>query len=483
MSLDLLLINPGASHLTYQGLARDLTAIEPPLWCRLIAGYCVDRGWSVEILDVPVVKWFLKDVADLVEAKAPRLVGMVVYGHQPSASTQEMDGAGAICRAIKARYPIQQIVIAGGHVSALPVRTMRAETVDYICVGEGPVTIERLLAGDSLHKIPGLFYHHKHSELGGSEPPPLLSANDLHGNAWDLLPMDLYRAHNWQCFDGSPRQPYASIYTSLGCPFACSFCCINAPFGGRGYRIRSPEAIIAEVQFLWRQYGVRTLKITDEMFVLKPAHYMPILEGLSRLPYAGELNIWAYARVDTVKPDTLALMRRAGIRWLALGIESGSAHVRDGAEKYFGDSDIRDAVRAIQAAGINVIGNFIFGLPDDTAETMQATLDLALDLKCEFANFYSAMAYPGSRLFAEAKPEDLPAAWSGYSQHSRDCQPLPTATLTSADVLRFRDAAFQRYFTDTAYLDMMGDKFGAGALREIDAMVRQTLRRELLEAA
>ena len=83
------------------------------------------------------------------------------------------------------------------------------------------------------------------------------------------------------------------------------------------------------------------------------------------------LNIWAYARVDTVKPHMLEKLRKAGIRWLALGIESGSEHVRDGAEKSFSQAEIIEVVRQIQAAGISVIGNFIFGLPDDDERTMR----------------------------------------------------------------------------------------------------------------
>src|SRR6185437_5960378 len=174
------------------------------------------------------------------------------------------------------------------------------------------------------------------------------------------------------------------------------------------------------------------------------------------------LNIWAYARVDTVKPHMLDRLRKAGFRWLALGIESGSEHVRDGAEKSFNQQEIIDIVRQIQNAGISVIGNFIFGLPDDNMRTMQETLDLALELNCEFGNFYSAMAYPGSPLYRMAVENQwpLPEQWSGFSQHSYDCLPLPTEHISAAEVLRFRDQAFDNYFTSRRYLDMVTQKFG-----------------------
>lgn len=93
-------------------------------------------------------------------------------------------------------------------------------------------------------------------------------------------------------------------------------------------------------------------------------------------------------------------LRKAGFCWLVLGIESASKHVRDGVEKSrFGTDEIIKIVRKVQDAGIYVIGNFIFGLPDDTFESMQEILDLAIETNCEFANFYSAMAYPGSKLY------------------------------------------------------------------------------------
>ena len=432
----LILINPGGRSQIYQGLGQELTAIEQPLWCRLIAGYIRDKGHRVEIIDAEAGDLSSETVANLVVSKEPRLIGIIAAGHQPSASTQQMAPASEICKAIKEISDIP-IIIAGGHVTVLPERTLKEEAVDYVAIGEGAITIERLLANDKLSTIPGLAW-----SVFKNPSPSLMKTEELHGNTWDLLPMELYRAHNWQT---DQRQPYASIYTSLGCPYKCSFCCISAPFGGSGYRTRKPEDVVNEVKFLHDEYGIKTFKITDEMFVLKPSHYLPICEGLAELDY--DFNIWCYARIDTVKPKTLKLLRKAGIQWLALGIESGSEYVRDGADKSLNEKDIYNIVKAIQAADIKVLGNFIYGLPDDTHESMQATLDLAMNLKCNFVNFYSAMAYPGSQLYKTTKQTDLPDHWSGYSQHSQDCKPLPTETLTSAEVLKFRDEAHCRYFS------------------------------------
>lgn len=488
---DLVLINPGGRELIYQQLGGDLTAIEPPLWCRLIGGYVRDQGREIVIIDSEAENMGFERVAARVAELNPKLVGMIVFGHQPSASTQQMAAAGETVRAIKTETPDTPIIMVGGHVSALPERTLVEEGADYVCKGEGPITVNALIdaidAGGSdgdLAEVPALVWMRDDKVVANAAPPLIKDLDaELHGDVWDLLPMEKYRAHNWQCFgELENRMPYASIYTSLGCPYKCVFCCINAPFDVNRYRMRKPEAVVEEIAMLREKYGVKTFKMIDEMFVLNERHVMGVCDGIIERGIT-DLNIWAYARVDTVKPHMLEKLRKAGFQWLALGIESGSEHVRDGAEKAFSQNDIIDIVRQIQSAGIKVIGNYIFGLPDDDLESMQATLDLSLELNCEFANFYSAMAYPGSPLYAMAVQNDwpLPETWAGFSQHSYDCTPLPTEKVSAAEVLRFRDNAFHTYFADKRYLDTVTQQFGWDTRKHIEEMAEHRLKRRIVE--
>jgi radical SAM superfamily enzyme YgiQ (UPF0313 family) len=241
---------------------------------------------------------------------------------------------------------------------------------------------------------------------------------------------------------------------------------------------------VKDIDILVNKYGVRNIKFVDEMFVLTPKHVNLICDLLIERNY--DLNIWAYARVDTVRDQFLEKLYKAGIRWLALGIESGSKHVRDGVEKgRFGTEDILRVVRNIQKAGINVIGNYIFGLPDDTFTSMQETLDLAIEANCEFANFYCAMAYPGSKLYQMAveKGWELPETWTGFSQHAYETKPLRTDALTAAEVLEFRDNAFHAYFSSPRYLAMVEKKFGPHVVEHIGRMNAIRLRRKIVEEA
>ena len=500
--VDLVLVNPGARTAIYQSLGRRLTAVENPIWAGLIATFVRQRGHSVEVVDAEADELAPSQIAERVEAIRPRLVAIVVYGHQPSASTQNMTGASLACTAIRERVPDARILMLGGHVAALPERTLAEEACDFVAHDEGLHTIVDLLQADrqgdrSLDKIRGLAYWQSGAlrQIRSNAAAPLVRdlEHDMPGVAWDLLPMDKYRAHNWHCFGQPEREPYAAIYTTLGCPFKCSFCCIQAPFKAgekelglketvNSYRFWNPERVIQEIDLLVNKYGVRNIKFADEMFVLNVRHVSSICDLIIERGY--DLNIWAYARVDTVKDGMLDKLKRAGFNWLAFGIEAASDRVLSDVDKRYEIAQVYDTIERVKDAGINIIGNYIFGLPEDDLDSMQETLDLAIELKTEFANFYSAMAYPGSPLYRQAIASGwrLPETWSGYSQHAVDTLPLPTRHLPASEVLKFRDHAFKTYFADQTYLEYVERRFGADTVAHILEMSSHQLERKFAAA-
>lgn len=485
---DITFIHPGAQHGIYGSLGDTLTALEPPPWTRMLAANARDHGYSVSIVDMEAQHLDAKMSAARILHDIPQLVVVVVAGHQPSASTQQMVGASAVAKMVKAYLPSTRILMCGNHPSALPERTLREERVDFVCDGEGPATIDGLMNLDDLETIPGLVWWRGDKVIRNPLAPLIENLDkDLSGKAWDLLPpLTSYRSHQWQCFgDLSKRTPYASIYSSLGCPFKCSFCMINAFQHTNRYRRRSPESVVEELRYLYEEHGVSTVKFADEMFVLAENHYVPICQKLVNSGLGEKLNVWCYSRVDSVKEGHLDLMRRAGIRWLALGIESGSKYVRDGAQKALRNDDIVGVVRQIQTAGIHVIGNFIYGLEHDDLHSMQETLALATECNCEFANFYCAMPYPGSKLYDDAVRTGarLPSSWRNFSQHNDGCEPMDTEHITRDVVLRFRDQAFLQYFQRDSYLSMIEATFGKATVAHINDMCKYKLKRKLLEPA
>jgi radical SAM superfamily enzyme YgiQ (UPF0313 family) len=506
--LDVLFVNPDSSVKAYQGLAKVYSAIEPPTWALLLAESCRAKGFGAAILDCDAERLALEDSVARIRDADPRLVVFVVYGQNPNSGTTSMIGALALARALKLAHPEYPVCFVGSHTSALPMEVLSSDCVDIVLLNEGVYALHNLLKGNlgsDLAYVKGIGY--KKRDAGGS-PVPLLNPPqsvvpqermdiDMPGYAWDLLPyrtkpLDLYRAHFWHAgFDHEKRTPFAAIYTSLGCNFGCDFCMINIvnrvdsdehvnASHSRGMRFWSPEWVGRQFEKL-SAMGVKTLRISDEMFFLNRKYYEPVLR--QAIDRGVDFNMWTYSRVDTVRRDYLELFKKAGVNWLALGVEAGNQVVRQEVSKgSFKEVNIREVCKTIRDADINIISNYIFGFPDDTLETMQETLDLALDLNTEMANMYPCQALPGSPMYHMARKNGwkLPDSYEGYAFLSYESQPLPTKYLASEQVLRFRDEAWQKYFTSPDYLTLVERKFGAQERRNVEDMAGIRLKRKIL---
>ena len=270
-----------------------------------------------------------------------------------------------------------------------------------------------------------------------------------------------------------------SINTSMGCPYKCDFCCINAPFGKSVFRYWNPEFMITEFDKI-ANMGIRNIKIADEMFVLNKNHFLKICDLIIERGY--DFNIGAYARIDTVREEYLEKLKKAGVNWLALGIESGNRKVRiDAAKGKFDEVDVTDIVKKIESFDIEVISNYMFGMSGDTHETMQETLDLAIELNTSGANFNPTMIFPGSPLFTDAvnKGIELPPTYSGYSYYSKDSFPNPADNLTREEILKFRDDAFQKYFNRKEWFGKIRKKFGQETVDIYKDILKIKLERKL----
>ncbi len=390
--LDVLFVNPDSSARAYQALADTYSAKEPPTWALLLAQACRSNGFGVAILDCDAERLTLSQAVQRVDDLDQRLVCFVVYGQNPNSGTTSMIGATELGSALKTAHPKYPICFVGSHTSALPREVLALPSVDFVLLNEGVYAIQNLLRTnltDDLDKVPGI--GHKRRGQGGAlelvlNRPEKVVPNermdiDLPGYAWDLLPyrekpLDMYRAHFWHAeFDAGKRTPFAAMYTSLGCNFACDFCMINIvnrnsnddnadASHSRGMRFWSPKFMVSQIAAL-ADLGVQSLRISDEMFFLNRRYYEPLVRDLAekQLP----LRMWAYSRVDTVRPEYLELFQKAGIRWLALGIEAGNQVVRQEVSKgSFRDINIREVCSRVAESGMNVISNYIFGFPDDT---------------------------------------------------------------------------------------------------------------------
>jgi len=481
MSVDVLFIHPGNHKKTYQELSNKYTAIAPPTWTSLLANYVRKNDFSVAIHDVNVDGF---DATREINKYSPNLVVIMVYGHHPSASTQTMDSASSIARDIKNYNKNIPIAMGGTHPSALPERTLRDEAIDYVIVGEGAYQVVDILhylnSDKEIKNISGIWYI-KDETILLNKPSPIIKHLDitLDNYAFDLLPdFSNYRAHDFHTYGYTTRSPYVTLNTSLGCPYSCDFCCINSIFGKPGIRYWSLDIVFDWIDELVNKYHVQHIRFDDELFIFDISRVEKICDFIINRRY--DLNIFAYARVDTINEKLLSKMKRAGFNWLGLGIESASKTSLRGVNKVI-NKNIVSIVKMIKDNGINISGNFMFGLPDDNIETMTDTFELAVELNCESPNFFCTMAYPGSKLYNNYsdKQELLPESWNGYSQYSYDTKPLPTKYLESWQVLKFRDNAFKTYCSNKKYLDLMSYKFGEKVKNDIKDMLKVSIKRRL----
>lgn len=502
--LDALFVNADSSLEAYQGLAHTFAAIEPPTWALLLAQSCRAKGFGVGILDCDAERLPLATSVNRIADADPRLVVFVVYGQNPNSGTTGMIGASALAAELKRQHPNLKVCFVGSHTSALPREVLGNSFVDFVLLNEGVYALHNLLAGDlssSLDKILGIGYKTPYGEGVLNPAQPVVPQDrmdiDMPGYAWDLLPyqskpLDLYRAHFWHAeFDHNKRTPFAAIYTSLGCNFACNFCMINIvnrsdsgddinASHSRGMRFWSAKLVGDELEKL-ANMGVETVRISDEMFFFNRKYYEPLLKEI--INRGLRLRMWAYSRVDTVRSEYLDLFQKAGINWLALGIEAGNQEVRQEVSKgSFKLVNIQDVCATVRNSGMNVISNYIYGFPEDTFETMQQTLDLALELNTEMANMYPCQALPGSPMYHIAKQNgwELPESYGGYAFLSYDSKPLPTKYLSASEVLKFRDDAWQKYFSNPPYLNLVESKFGPVERKNVESMASIKLKRKIL---
>lgn len=483
--MDVLFVRSNDQKAVYGSVASN-AACEPPFWAAILAAYCRKQNCSVGILDGEAFNLSPEDIAERIKKMNPSLVVLTVTGTNLSASTWKMNGAQLCASAIKEKTEIP-IMFWGLHPSALPEKTLEDSNVDFVMKGEGLESVHQLVLNLSHEEkyadIDGLYYKTSDGTICGNERLNLVPTESFEEPAWDILPMERYVAHNWQRFGEQEKGGYAVIATSLGCPFQCYFCAVSSLFGKKCVRYFSPEVVVEQIDRLVKEYHVKYIKLLDENFVLNIKHVEAICDLLIERNY--DLNIWAYARVDTVNKEILAKLRKAGIKWLAYGIESASELSLSSVSKgQYNAQKIEQVMQMTKDADINIMANFIFGLPEDTLESMQQTLEFAKKINPEFINFYCEMAYPGSQLYEDSIKANvkLPDTWLGYSQFSYECEPMPTKTVSAKDVLAFRDKAFNEFFEDNeVFFENIRRRFGENTVKEIEKMLEKKMKRKLLE--
>ncbi len=442
-----LLVNPplvGGIAFTRQGRCQEreevLGTTKPPLTLALIAALLRQRGQQVRLVDLTASRRSVDDlIADLDrEGFVPTLILF------PS-TTPTLDADVAAIARLKARYGAPMFCF-GPHASTTPAESMaRVPEVDGMFVGEpedGALALGALASVDELDSVPSLTFrrggavvpHRAHGSFTGFLTAPV--------PAWDLLDLSQYSLP-------LVNQSYVIVETSRGCPYTCDFC-VAPIHQGHKFRERSAAAIVDEMAHMVRQHGVKFFYLWGDTVTLNVKSFSAICEEI--ITRGLDIQWFGNARADNLQdPAFVARLKKSGCWMLALGIETESDDTRKDMMKRLEGEKIRTALVNMRQAGIKSFGFFILGYPGEDAQALDRTIAYAIDLNPDFANFYPAVPYPGTDLYAKAKREGLLAS-EDWSKMEYSYYLLEGNGLNERVVMDAINRAKRRFFLRPRYL-------------------------------
>jgi len=365
-----------------------------PIWLAYATGVLEEAGHQVQLIDAPARGYDLTYILQRMEKFKPQMI--VVDTSTPSIYN-DVKVAEALKDATKAFT-----VLVGTHVSALPEQTLKiSPKIDAVARKEYDYTLRELAqfleAGRRLTTVKGLTYRIGNKTISNPDRPFI---EDL-----DALPFvsAVYKRHlNIEdYFYAANLHPVVTILGGRGCVYRCAFCVWPQVLSGHQYRMRSPENIADELEFIKKELPqAREVFFEDDTGTVNKDHLLT----LCKLIKERKLDVtWSTnARAD-IPLDVLKEMKSAGCRLLCVGYESGSQEVLDKVHKGTTLEKIKQFADDTKRAKIMVHGCFILGLPYDTPETVEKTIEFAKQLEQDTAQFYPIMVYPGTEAYEWSK--------------------------------------------------------------------------------
>lgn len=310
-----------------------------------------------------------------------------------TSSSQTFLEAVEIAESFNASYPEMPICIGGSHASTVKEEALENFPFDYAVIGEGEITFSQLIShlkGEkSLNEIEGLVYKSEDGTIITNQARKII--DDI-----DQLPIPAYELFR------NERYPQHRLTTSRGCPFDCVFC-NSSTIWSRKWRMRSPEKIVEEIQYLIRNFKMKTFVFNDDSFNINKTRVIEFCKLLIEL----KTNIlWSVPiRVDLITDEIAGLMKKAGCYSVSIGIESANNDVLRQINKNNTKEKIYSGIQVLRAAGIDVLGQFMIGNPGDTLETIKESIEFAKSSNLSNVEFYTALPYKGSLLWEYAHNE------------------------------------------------------------------------------
>ncbi len=418
--------------------------LRAPDWLAYATAVLEQAGLSVRLYDFPAMDWGKDRLRELIREHKPRFV--VLDSTTPSIFSD------IECARICKEESACMVIMVGPHASALPEETLKTAqgAVDAVCVGEYDYTVRDIVIHErNLTLVPGIAFL-KDGQPFRTEPRPLITDLDaLPFPAWHHLDLLKY-------FDGGKLHPYIDVIAGRGCPNRCVFCLWPQVMHGMKFRMRSPGNIVDELE-----HDIclcpEVLKggeffFEDDTFTVDKARAVGICEEILRRNL--RITFSVNARVDTADEGLFRIMKRAGCRELLVGFESGDQEMLDRMHKNTTIEDARNFMALTNKTGLDVHGCFVLGLPGETRETMEKTLQFALDLGLHTVQFSGAVPFPGTDYFRYCQEAGLikAASWAEWLEEGEQGQVVDYPGLSKAEIDACVDRGLKQFYFRPSYM-------------------------------
>lgn len=416
------------------GSFAKAASIWPPLILSYLAAIAEKEGHNVIIIDAEAENLSIPNAVARIKHFNADLIGI-------TATTPFFHTAQKTAEAIKAELPNLPIVIGGHHVTNVKEEAFYP-CFDYVFIGEAELSwvdfLRKMSKGESVTSVKGILYRQNGEIIFTGTAERLENVDSLPLPARHLLKPNLY---NIGTMEG--RKQFTSIYTVWGCPFRCIFCCTGA-FIGKKMRKRTPEQVIEEIKHVIATEGTRHFLFLDDTLTMDRNHILSIANLLIK----ENLNITfeGSTRANLVDEDIIKTLRAAGLTRLSFGLEAVDENIRRLMRKevpldaYIKSNEISNRY------GIETLNSCMIGLPGESREALEKTLDFLGQQKAiKQANISIAVPYPGTELYHMAKRGDhgLKLLTEDYSKYRRyNSAVMQVGNLSPKDLIEMQNYAF-----------------------------------------
>ena len=341
-----------------------------------------------------------------------------------------------VARVAKEAAPAAIVLMGGVHPTFMAEEMLRsaAGNIDYIVCGEGEETTRELLvtleSGGDRGRVRGLAYLDASGQFVQTPPRPFLHDLEEYAPAFDIVDWPIYK------YFVIPDSRLGAVSTSRGCNFTCSFCS-QQKFWAQSNRSRNPEAVVREIEGLYRNYGANVILISDEYPTREQDRWEEILDRIIALDLPLYLLMETRA-ADIVRDERiLPKYRKAGIVHVYVGLESADQSMLDLIQKDLTVEESRASLDLIREHGMLSETSFVLGFPTETEESVRKTLDLAKAYNPDMAHFLCITPWPYGDLWAEMKDRVRVFDYASYNLIEPIVEPY-AMTLDEIDIAIIR---------------------------------------------